>query len=60
MSQNRDPLKSLLEVQRHMIKKAVPDAPKLYFLHENKSDCVLCCSLLSVLFFVGDKIADYN
>ena len=27
-----DPLKSLLYVQRQMIKKEVPDAPKLYIL----------------------------
>ena len=32
MSQKMDPLKSLLEVKRRMVKKKVPDAPKLYVL----------------------------
>ena len=32
MSQKTDPLKFLLGVQRHMIKKYVPDATKLYVL----------------------------
>ena len=42
MIQKIDPLKSLLDVKRHMIKKSVLDAPKLYGLQENKSACVFC------------------
>ena len=56
MSHKMDPLKSLLDAQRHMINKSVLDAPKLYVLQENKSACVFC-SLSSALFFIGDKIA---
>ena len=55
MSQKIDLLKYLLNVQRQMIKKSVPDAPKLYVLQENKSDC-LFCSLSSTFYFIDDKI----
>ena len=51
-----DLLKSLLDVQRHMIKKLVPDAPKLIFLQENKSAYVLF-SFSSLFYLIGDKIA---
>ena len=55
MSHKTDPLKSLLDVQRHMIKKSVPDAPNIYDLQENKSYGVFF--LLSyVLYYIGDKI----
>ena len=50
-----DPLKSLLDIQRHMT-KSVPDAPKLCVLQENKSTCMFC-SLLSTFYFIGDKIS---
>ena len=50
-----DPLKSLLEIQRHM-KKSVPDATMFYFLKKNKSPCVLY-SFLSALYFIGDEIS---
>ena len=56
MSHKMDPLKSLLDTQRHMINKSVLDAPKLYVLQENKSACVFC-SLSYALFFIGDKIS---
>ena len=43
VSEKIDPLKSLLDIKIHIIfKESVPDAPKLYFLQENKSDCVFC------------------
>ena len=56
MSQKTDPLKSLLDVQRHTIKKSVPDAPKFYVLQGSKSACVLY-SLPYALLFIGDKIS---
>ena len=40
-----------------MIKKSLPDAPKLYVLRENKSACLLF-SLSSEFYFIGDKIKD--
>ena len=38
-----------------MIIKSVPDAPKMYVLQGNKSDCAFC-SFSSAFYFIGDKI----
>ena len=55
MSQKKDPLNSLLDVQIHT-EKSVPDALKLYVLQVNNSACVFC-SLSYAFYFIGDKIA---
>ena len=55
MSHKHDPLGYLQDVQRNM-EKSLPYAPKLYVLQGVESDCVFC-SLSSVFYFVGDKIA---
>ena len=44
------PLKSLLDVQIHIIKKYVPDAPKLYVLQEIR---VILCSVYYHLNFTS-------
>ena len=54
MSQKTYSLKSLLDVQIHIIKE-LPDAPKLYVLKEDKSDYALC-SLSYAFVLIGYKI----
>ena len=56
MSQKTNPLKSLLDIQRHIIKKSVPDAPKLYFFKLNKSDFVFF-PLSSTFCFICDNFS---
>ena len=56
MGQKTGPLKPLLDLQKHVIKKLGFDDPKLFVLRLNKSSCVLC-SLSSALFFIGDNIS---